>query len=122
MISTGKTREATDLEAELVRLNVLVRERRKQLARLEKCPNKDCPCRLVWRDHVAQNLAGQMGKIRHQVKVKASRAANSKAQTKAARRTPVRAAVAHDRVAPSDLRHPLKSSCPGRLRRGATSS
>ena len=63
----GKRRETTDLEAELLRLNVLVRERRQQLARLEKCPNKDCPCRLVWREHVEKNLKGQVGKIRRQV-------------------------------------------------------
>lgn len=61
-----------DLEAELVRLNTLVRARRKQLARLEKCPNKDCECRLVWRDAVEKNLAQQMGKIRGQVKGKRS--------------------------------------------------
>ena len=62
--------EAVDLETELLRLNALVRERRAQLARLEKCPNPDCPCRVVWRDHVEKNLAGQVGKIRRQVRVK----------------------------------------------------
>lgn len=56
-----------DLEAELVRLTTLVRERRKQLARLQKCPNKTCECRLVWRNVVEKKLAGQMGKIRRQV-------------------------------------------------------
>lgn len=59
--------DVLDLEAELVRLNTLVRERRKQLARLEKCPNKTCPCRLVWQEAVEKKLAGQMGKIRRQV-------------------------------------------------------
>jgi hypothetical protein len=67
MMMNGKRRETTDLEAELLRLNALVRERREQLARLEKCPNKDCPCRLVWREHVEKNLNGQVGKIRRQV-------------------------------------------------------
>jgi hypothetical protein len=68
MITNGKLRQVTDLEAELVRLNALARERRKQLARLEKCPNKDCPCRFVWREHVEKNLAGQVGKIQRQVR------------------------------------------------------
>ncbi len=67
MTTNGKPEEATDLEAELLRLNALVRERRKQLARLEKCPNKDCPCRFVWREHVEQNLASQVSEIRRQV-------------------------------------------------------
>jgi hypothetical protein len=67
MMRNGKPRDATELEAELLMLNALVRERRKQLARLEKCPNKDCPCRIVWRDHVEKNLAGQVRKIRRQV-------------------------------------------------------
>jgi hypothetical protein len=68
----GKQLDAAGLEAELLRLNALVRERRKQLARLEKCPNKDCPCRLVWREHVEKNLEGQVGKIRRQVGAKSS--------------------------------------------------
>jgi hypothetical protein len=66
----GKQRDATKLEAELIRLNTLVRERRKQLERLDKCPNKDCPCRFVWREHVEIGLAGQVGIIRRQVKGK----------------------------------------------------
>ena len=68
MITNGKPAKATALEAELVRLNALVRERRKQMARLEKCPNKDCPCRFIWREHVEKNLAGQVGKIQWQVR------------------------------------------------------
>jgi hypothetical protein len=64
---------ALELEAELVRLNALVRARRKQLAFLAKCPNKDCECRAVWRDVVEKNLAGQMGRIRRQVRSKSSR-------------------------------------------------
>jgi hypothetical protein len=64
----SKQREAVELEAELLRLNSLVRQRRAQLVRLEQCPNKDCECRVVWREVVEKNLAGQMGKIRRQVK------------------------------------------------------
>jgi hypothetical protein len=69
----SKQRNAAELEAELVRLTTLVRARRKQLARLEKCPHKDCECRSIWRQVVEKNLAQQMGKIRQQVKVKAAR-------------------------------------------------
>jgi hypothetical protein len=60
--------DATELEAELLRLNALVRERRKQLARLKNCPNPECPCRAVWRDVVEKKLAGQVGKIRRNVR------------------------------------------------------
>jgi hypothetical protein len=60
--------EALEFEAELLRLNALVRQRRKQLARLDKCPNKDCECRAVWREVVEKNLAGQVRKIRRQVR------------------------------------------------------
>ena len=81
MITNGKPQEATELEAELLRLNTLVRERRQQLARLEKCPNKDCPCRVVWRNHVEKNLAGQVGKIRRQVGTKAGQAGPLKGRT-----------------------------------------
>jgi hypothetical protein len=63
----GKVPQVTELEAELTRLSAMVRERRKQLARLEKCPNKDCPCRFVWREHIEENLAGQIGTIQRQV-------------------------------------------------------
>ena len=73
MITNGKPQAPTDLEAQLVRLNALARERRKQLARLEKCPNKDCPCRFVWREHVERNLAGQVGKIQQQVRDKSAK-------------------------------------------------
>jgi hypothetical protein len=83
MTTNGKPQEATELEAELLRLNTLVRERRKQLARLEDCPNKDCPCRLVWRNHVEKNLAGQVGKIRQQVGRKAAKGARPKPRPKA---------------------------------------
>ncbi|MRR52713.1 MAG: hypothetical protein EG825_17720, partial [Rhodocyclaceae bacterium] len=58
-----KQQQAAELADELLRLNALVRARRAQLARLEKCPYKDCECRRVWRDVVEKDLAGQMGKI-----------------------------------------------------------
>lgn len=74
----GKQRVETQLEAQLIRLNALVRERRKQLARLEKCPNKDCPCRFVWREHVEKNLAGQVGEIRRRVMDKQAKLTQSK--------------------------------------------
>jgi hypothetical protein len=64
----NKRQETIELEAELFRLNALVRKRRQQLARLEKCPNKDCECRAVWHEVVNKNLAGQMTKIRRQVR------------------------------------------------------
>ncbi len=67
----SKPERVVELEAELTRLNILVRARRKQLARLERCPNKDCECRMVWRDSVEKNLAEQMGRIRRQVKGRA---------------------------------------------------
>jgi hypothetical protein len=63
----GKKQQTLQLESELLRLNNLVRARRKQLARLEDCPNKSCECRAVWREVVEKKLAGQVGKIRRQV-------------------------------------------------------
>ena len=78
MKMNGKAEEATEIEAELMRLSALVRERRKQLARLEKCPNKDCPCRFVWREHVEKNLVGQIGKIRRQVRRRPAKSGKSK--------------------------------------------
>ncbi len=59
-----------ELESELLRLNELVRARRKQLARLESCPNKSCECRRVWREVVEKDLAKQVGKIRRGVRGK----------------------------------------------------
>jgi hypothetical protein len=64
-----------ELEAELIRLNTLVRARRKQLAFLAKCPNKTCECRRLWQETVEQKLAGQMGKIRQQVRKRPKKAA-----------------------------------------------
>jgi len=61
-------RQAAELEAELIRLNTLVRARRKQLARLEHCPHKDCECRQVWREVTEKKLAAQVAKIRKTVK------------------------------------------------------
>lgn len=78
MSTNGKPPNASKLEAQLAWLNTLLRERRKQLARLEKCPNKDCPCRFVWREHVEQNLAGQIGKIRSRVRGEAAPARTAK--------------------------------------------
>jgi hypothetical protein len=63
----SKKQEILDLEAELLHLNALVRDRRKQLARLQKCPNTTCGCRLVWRQQVEKTLAGQVKKIGRQV-------------------------------------------------------
>jgi hypothetical protein len=73
----SKRQQALELEAELLRLNALVRQRRAQLERLEKCPNHDCECRRVWREVVEGDLAAQVGKIRQQVKP-APRTAKSK--------------------------------------------
>ncbi len=68
----SKTPEVLELEAELTRLTTLVRARRKQLARLRTCPNSDCECRQVWKQVVEKTLARQMGKIRSQIRPKAS--------------------------------------------------
>jgi len=51
-----------------MRLNALVRERREQAARLEACPNPECPCRTVWQEKVDKGVASQMRKIGKQVK------------------------------------------------------
>jgi hypothetical protein len=67
-----------ELEAELLKLNALVRERRKQLARIEDCPNKTCHCRAVWREQVEKTLSGQVRKIRRQIGGKPNKAAKSK--------------------------------------------
>jgi hypothetical protein len=59
----SKQSEIVELESELLRLNSLVRARRAQLDRLEKCPHKDCECRTVWHDVVENKLVKQMRKI-----------------------------------------------------------
>ena len=64
---SSKPRETLALEAELIRLNALVRERRQQLARLKACPNPECPCRVVWKNKVEEGLAEQMRKTGKQV-------------------------------------------------------
>ncbi len=66
-LKKGRKQEIAELEAELLRLNELVRARRKQLARLRTCRQKDCECRMVWQEVVQRKLAGQMGKIRRKV-------------------------------------------------------
>ncbi len=68
-----KNTQVVELEAELLRLNNLVRQRRAQLERLKRCPNKDCECRAVWNEVIEQNLAGQVVKIRKQIKGRSSR-------------------------------------------------
>jgi len=57
-----------ELESELIRLNSLIRARRKQLAFLEQCPNTECECRSVWREVTEKKLAGQVGKVRKHVR------------------------------------------------------
>ncbi len=69
----NKHQEVLELEAELLRLNTLVRNRRAQLKKLETCPHKDCECRAVWQEQVDRTLSRQMGKIRRQVGSKAAR-------------------------------------------------
>jgi hypothetical protein len=68
-----KTAAVLEIEAELLRLNSLVRRRRAQLERLKVCPNKDCECRAVWREVIEKDLAQQVGKIRRSVKTKPAR-------------------------------------------------
>ena len=65
-----KKPDTAELEVELLRLNDLVRARRKQLERLDACPHKDCECRAVWREVVEQNLASQVHKVRGHVRGK----------------------------------------------------
>ena len=57
-----------ELESELIRLNTLIRARRKQLVFLERCPNTDCECRAVWKEVTEKKLAGQVGKVRQKVR------------------------------------------------------
>ncbi|MGA2864989.1 MAG: hypothetical protein ABSF95_10950 [Verrucomicrobiota bacterium] len=73
----SKERGVPELEAELLRLNALVRERRQQLARLQSCPNPLCPCRVVWREQVEKGLASQVRKIRKHVRATPGRGARA---------------------------------------------
>lgn len=57
-----------ELESELIRLNALIRARRRQLDFLARCPNTDCECRAVWREVTEKKLAGQVSKVRKQVR------------------------------------------------------
>jgi hypothetical protein len=66
----SKQKQAAELEDELIRLTTLVRARRKQLAKLATCPNKDCECRVLWHEVVEKDLANQMGRIRRRVKTR----------------------------------------------------
>jgi len=76
--TNSKKTDATKLEAELARLNALVRERRGQLARLKDCPDQQCPCRLVWREVVEEKLTSQLGKIRRKVNSRRAKPARPK--------------------------------------------
>lgn len=69
------------LEAELHRLNELVRQRRQQLARLEDCPNHECECRHVWREVVDSKVATQVGKLGKHLR-KGGASAKAKASSK----------------------------------------
>jgi hypothetical protein len=80
-----KQQKPAELEAELTRLNELVRQRRKTLTRLAQCPNTDCECRVVWREHTEKSLAGQVGKVSRHVKAKTQ--AKAKAPKTRSRRT-----------------------------------
>jgi hypothetical protein len=64
----SKATEVAELESELLRLNALVRYRRRQLDEIDRCPNAECECRRVWRHQVESTLAEQMGKIGKKVK------------------------------------------------------
>ncbi len=74
----SKAKEAAELEAELLRLTSLVRYRRAQLGRIAECPNKDCECRRVWRNHVERHLAQQVAKVRQQVQPKSAKNSRKK--------------------------------------------
>lgn len=69
-----------ELEAELLRLNDMVRARRRQLEKLEQCPHKECECRSVWREIVEKDLASQVGKIRTTVNHNGKKAGSPKTE------------------------------------------
>jgi hypothetical protein len=68
MTMKSSDRDPLELESELIRLNTLIRARRKQLALLERCPYTECECRTVWREVTEKKLAGQVGKVRKHVR------------------------------------------------------
>ena len=78
MKKNSKQQEKLELEAELMRLNELVRERRSDLARIEECPNEGCKCRALWKEQVDKTLASQVRKIRRQIVVRKAAPAKSK--------------------------------------------
>ncbi len=80
----SKKHAVIKLEAELVRLNSLVRARRQTLARLQTCPHTTCECRLLWRNHTEKTLARQVGKVR-QVVINGAARPVAKAAAKAAK-------------------------------------
>ena len=87
MTTKRKKPDVPQLEAELMKLNELVRARRRQLARLEQCPHKDCECRVVWREVTEQNLAGQVGRVGRGVRANGSaKAAKAKKAARASER------------------------------------
>ena len=78
----NKKQEIANLEAELTKLTALVRDRRKELVRLETCPNKTCQCRQVWNEQVNKNLASQVRKIKRKLSPTAAKAAKAKAASR----------------------------------------
>lgn len=80
-----KPKTTQELETELRLLTEMVRDRRKELARLQTCPNKSCQCRVVWREQVEKNMASQVRKIRRKLN---SNSAKVLKNTKTARKKP----------------------------------
>lgn len=78
MKKNSKKQDKLELEAELMRLNELVRERRSDLARIAECPNETCKCRVLWTEQVDKTLASQVRKIRKQIVVKKTKTAKLK--------------------------------------------
>ncbi len=85
----SKQRKVVELAAELERLNELVRQRRRQLAFLERCPHKTCECRQVWRDMMEKNLAAQVGTIRRNLKTQPTKPTASKTRGRKSKKSQV---------------------------------
>jgi hypothetical protein len=68
MTMKSSNRDPIELESELMRLNTLIRARRKQLDLLERCPHTECECRAVWHQVTEKKLAGQVGRVRKHVR------------------------------------------------------